>query len=107
MATTLVSSRPISWATTEAARSIASRTVAQATQGAAVAPDSDVITAGDALPQDQQFGAFKDAITGHNYIHQYLSGTIGTEHVASGDPFFLLLHSNVDRLWAMWQRAVV
>jgi len=82
-------------------------TVAQATDGAAVATDSDVVTAGDALPQDQQFDAFKDAITGHNYIHQYLSGTIGTEHVASGDPFFLLLHSNVDRLWAMWQRAVV
>ena len=32
---------------------------------------------------------------------------MGTEHVSLGDPFFFLMHSNLDRLWATWQRAVV
>ena len=56
-----------------------------------------------------RFGCFrKNALAGsHNYIHQYMSGTEGTEHVASGDPFFFLIHSNLDRIVAMWQRAVV
>jgi hypothetical protein len=39
----------------------------------------------------------------HNNIHGYIGGTIGNAHVSFRDPFVYLLHSNVDRLFAMWQ----
>jgi len=41
----------------------------------------------------------------HNNIHGYIGGTIGNPHTAFRDPFVFLLHSNVDRLFAMWQQA--
>jgi len=39
----------------------------------------------------------------HNSIHGYIGGTIGNPHTSFRDPFVFLLHSNVDRLFAMWQ----
>ena len=35
--------------------------------------------------------------------HGYIGGDIGAQHQAFEDPFVFLLHSNVDRLFAMWQ----
>jgi len=35
--------------------------------------------------------------------HSYIGGTISNAHVSFHDPFVFLLHSNLDRLWAMWQ----
>lgn len=48
----------------------------------------------------------------HNQAHIYFSrsapsGTVATvtnASTAARDPFFFLLHTNVDRLWAQWQR---
>lgn len=37
----------------------------------------------------------------HNDAHGY----IGYPHTSFRDPFVFLLHSNVDRLYAMWQAA--
>ncbi len=69
-----------------------------------VGNDQDVVTAADGQSQAGQFKNFLKGLGGgHNYIHQYISGTLGTEHVSLGDPFFFLIHSNLDRLWAMWQ----
>lgn len=45
----------------------------------------------------------------HNYSHVYIGGTNGNMSdigTAAEDPFFFLLHANVDRLWAKWQRNV-
>jgi len=40
----------------------------------------------------------------HNDAHSdYIRGTIGDPHASFRDPFVFLLHSNVDRLFAMWQ----
>lgn len=39
----------------------------------------------------------------HDFAHGYIGGTIGTAHTSFRDPFVYLLHSNVDRLFAMWQ----
>jgi hypothetical protein len=39
----------------------------------------------------------------HGMAHDYIGGTIGNPHTSFRDPFVFLLHSNVDRLWAMWQ----
>lgn len=40
----------------------------------------------------------------HNQAHGFIGGTIGNPHTSFRDPFVFLLHSNVDRLFAMWQR---
>ena len=57
----------------------------------------------------------------HNYSHGYIGGPcpasnptcdtfnqtsnqMGNPAVAAEDPFFFMLHGNVDRLWAEWQR---
>jgi len=39
----------------------------------------------------------------HGNAHGYIGGDIGAGHTAFRDPFVFLLHSNVDRLFAMWQ----
>jgi hypothetical protein len=52
---------------------------------------------------------FAPALEGcsHNYSHGYVGGTGGDmsyPSISTQDPFFFLLHANVDRLWAQWQR---
>jgi hypothetical protein len=44
--------------------------------------------------------------TPHNYSHVYIGGNgdMSSIPTAARDPFFFLLHTNVDRLWAQWQR---
>jgi hypothetical protein len=49
------------------------------------------------LPQGSNNGA-------HAGAHSYISGNLGDPHISFRDPFVFLLHSNIDRLWAMWQR---
>lgn len=39
----------------------------------------------------------------HDPAHVYLGGGMGIEHYAFADCFILIMHSNVDRLWAKWQ----
>ncbi|NUS28821.1 MAG: tyrosinase family protein [Streptomyces sp.] len=41
----------------------------------------------------------------HDGAHGYIGGTIGNAHTSFRDPFVFLLHSNADRLFAMWQYA--
>jgi hypothetical protein len=40
----------------------------------------------------------------HNYSHGYIGGDMSSPGTSARDPFFFLLHGNVDRLWAQWQR---
>lgn len=41
----------------------------------------------------------------HDTVHgMYIRGTIGGAHFSFHDPFVFLLHANLDRLWATWQR---
>lgn len=39
----------------------------------------------------------------HNIVHNWIGGSAGTRS-SPNDPAFFLLHCNVDRLWAIWQR---
>jgi hypothetical protein len=55
------------------------------------------------------FVAFDNEMEGsgvniHGQGHSYIGGTMGSPHTSFRDPFAFLLHSNVDRLFAMWQR---
>jgi tyrosinase len=40
----------------------------------------------------------------HGSAHVSFSGPIDTIATAAQDPLFFLLHCNVDRLWAVWQK---
>lgn len=75
--------------------------------GAAVPADNTLITTGAALPQAQQFRAFREFLEQvHGGVHvSFGAGNIGdpSGHEAFQDPFVFLLHANVDRLFAMWQ----
>jgi Common central domain of tyrosinase len=70
--------------------------------------DHDLITApsweafrnlmyGDEQGTDFNHGA-------HGEAHTYIGGDIRDPHLSFRDPFVFLMHSNIDRLWAMWQR---
>ncbi len=50
---------------------------------------------------------FRDPMEGdpHGTAHTSFNGPIDSVPTAARDPLFFLLHCNVDRLWAKWQRA--
>ena len=55
------------------------------------------------------FVAFDDQMEGggvnvHGQGHTYIGGDLLDPHTSFRDPFVFLMHSNIDRLWAMWQR---
>src|ERR1041385_7135140 len=44
-------------------------------------------------------------IISHNFSHGYIGGnSMCCPAFSAQDPFFFMLHGNVDRLWAQWQR---
>jgi hypothetical protein len=52
------------------------------------------------------FAGFNSLLqSSHNNAHGYIGGSLGDAHFSFHDPFVFLLHSNMDRLWAMWQVA--
>ena len=59
--------------------------------------DADIIAA----PSYTAMAALLESA--HNRSHGYIGGTILNGHTSFRDPFVYLLHSNVDRLFAMWQ----
>jgi len=74
-----------------------------------VQSDTDIINSTNGLDQNEQWEVIRTAIQGspnHNSVHGYIGGNIGAGHTAFEDPFVFLLHSNVDRLWALWQTVV-
>ncbi len=57
------------------------------------------------------YTTFRSALEGspnHNSTHGYIGGggNISSIPTAAQDPFFFMLHNNVERLWAQWQRNV-
>lgn len=69
-----------------------------------IASDATILASSNGTPQAQQWTAFRVALEdAHNSVHGYIGGDIGAQHQAFEDPFVFLLHSNVDRLFAMWQ----
>jgi hypothetical protein len=52
----------------------------------------------------QTFTAFHNRIKkSHDMAHGFIGGTLGDPHTAFRDPIAFFLHSNLDRLFAMWQ----
>jgi hypothetical protein len=40
----------------------------------------------------------------HNSVHMWAGGNLQDPMVSPRDPIFFLLHANVDRIWAIWQK---
>jgi tyrosinase len=71
-----------------------------ATQGAPV-----VINEAQTLALGTQYPAFRTMEGNpHGQTHVSFGGSISSISTAAKDPLFFLLHCNVDRLWAKWQR---
>jgi hypothetical protein len=76
-----------------------------------VPADTVILTWSDGAPQADQYNLFRRKLEGEHgspsepgvNVHGYIGGTIALPHSAFEDPFVFLLHSNVDRLFAMWQ----
>ncbi len=66
---------------------------------------ANVITEAQTLGLGNQYPAFR-TLEGnpHGFAHTSFGGSISSIGTAARDPLFFLLHANVDRLWAKWQR---
>jgi hypothetical protein len=75
--------------------------------GAPTVPsDATILQGANAVPQLQQWTTFRtDLEDAHNTAHVFFGFCTNIFHPHSSfeDPFVFLLHSNVDRLFAMWQ----
>jgi len=64
-----------------------------------------VITEAETLALGDQYAAFLSMEGNpHGFAHTSFGGSISSIDTAAKDPLFFLLHANVDRLWAKWQR---
>jgi len=71
-----------------------------------VSPDNTIVTTGNNVAQADQYRQMRAALEGaHNTAHGYIGGTLGQPHFSFHDPFVFLLHSDTDRLLALWQMA--
>jgi Common central domain of tyrosinase len=67
----------------------------------------ELISKADDEDREDQWNIFRSALefNFHNPAHNYIGGNIGGDTHSSFEDVFcaLMLHSNVDRLWASWQ----
>lgn len=72
-------------------------------------PTKTVIEA--TVMQQSDYRAFTLALEGakpmgaHNLVHMWFDGTMSSVPIAPADPMFWMHHAEVDRLWAIWQKA--
>jgi tyrosinase len=72
----------------------------------ATQPGPTVITEAQTLALGAQYSAFVGMEGNpHGTAHTRWDGFIRSIDTAAKDPLFFLLHCNVDRLWAKWQKA--
>jgi len=66
---------------------------------------NNVLTEAQTLGLGSDYGDFMDMESNpHGLAHTSFGGSISSIGTAARDPLFFLLHANVDRLWAKWQR---
>ena len=67
----------------------------------------DLLTEAQTLARGTLFRQFREMQGNpHGTAHIHFGGSIANIDTAAKDPLFFMLHCNVDRLWAKWQRAV-
>jgi tyrosinase len=66
---------------------------------------ANVISEAQTLALGNQYALFQEMeFDPHGLAHTSFGGSISSIPTAAKDPLFFLLHANVDRLWAKWQR---
>jgi len=71
----------------------------------ATAAANNVFTETQTMALGNNFADFRDLEDNpHGYAHTSFGGSISSVPTAVKDPLFFLLHANVDRLWAKWQK---
>jgi hypothetical protein len=70
--------------------------------------NSDATIVGTSATTYPTVSSVIENVPNHNSAHGYIGGGGDMSFIPSAarDPFFFLLHTNVDRLWAQWQRNV-
>jgi hypothetical protein len=66
------------------------------------ADEQTVLSAPDFVAFDNQMEG--TGVNIHGQGHNYIGGDLLDPHTSFRDPFVFLMHSNIDRLFAMWQR---
>lgn len=71
-----------------------------------VSSGGNVMNQNDTLALGTTFTSFREMeVNPHGWAHvSFSSGRIRSPWTATEDPLFFLLHCNVDRLWAYWQK---
>ncbi len=68
-------------------------------------PAQNVLTEAQTLALGNKFTLFRGMEGNpHGFAHTSFGGSISQIPTAAKDPLFFLLHANVDRLWAKWQK---
>lgn len=95
---------PLQFWTTNGIQGINRRPFFNTSTGSAI----DVLTEAQTLALGNSYAAFL-AMEGnpHAFAHTSFGGFISSIDTAARDPLFFLLHTNVDRLWAKWQRRFI
>lgn len=60
----------------------------------------------EALTDKTDFSEFRrlEHTSNHGGVHRWIGGDMADPAESPTDPLFFLLHANIDRLWAIWQR---
>jgi len=97
---TFSATNPLQFWTTDGVQGINRRPFfSTATEPAGVATDAETLALGNS------YAAFRMMESNpHASAHVSFGGSISSVSMAARDPLFFLLHCNVDRLWAKWQR---
>lgn len=71
-------------------------------EGATVISEAQTLALGGSKSLYSSFRGME--VNPHGWAHGSFAGSISVIGTAARDPLFFLLHANVDRLWAKWQR---
>lgn len=92
---------PLQFWKTDGVQGIIRRPLFNTTTGSALG----VLTEAQTIALGNQYVLFQEMEGNpHGLAHTSFGGAISSIPTAARDPLFFLLHANVDRLWAKWQR---
>jgi tyrosinase len=94
----------VGWVTDSVPGILRSATFNTLTQPAPGLPGFELLNQADTLALGETYPPFSEMeSTPHGAAHVSFNGWISDIPTAPKDPLFFMLHSNVDRLWALWQ----
>jgi tyrosinase len=94
----------VGWVTDSVPGIVRSSTFDTLTEAAPGVPGFELLNQAETLALGATYPDFRNMEgTPHGAAHVSFNGSISQIPTAPKDPLFFMLHSNVDRLWALWQ----